>query len=113
MSEHLQRGNKLWESYRMFLPEHKEILMEKKREKKQFQPPLLDEDQFEYINGVILQAIAYGYRVAITYSAIYGPETFSGYITKINHYEKWLKIVNDDDTLILEFKKIMNGELME
>ena len=113
MSKHLERGNKLWESHRMFLPEHKQALTKKKKEQQVVDPPLLDEDKMEQLNWLLLQSITYGYPITITYFTMYGPEKFIGKITKIHQYEKWLQIVNDDDTLILEFKNVLDCELME
>lgn len=113
MSEHLRRGNKLWESNRMFLPEHKQVIMNRKLKQKEFQQPDLDQDQFEILNQTILESIEYGCSITITYSDKYGSNVFLGLITKINHHEKWLKIINDEETIILKFEKILDVELAE
>ncbi len=42
MNDHLKRGNLLWEGSRMFLPEHKQSLLERKRLKQKLQKPILD-----------------------------------------------------------------------
>lgn len=43
MSDHLKRGNVLWESSRMFLPEHREQLLARRKEKERVEKPILDE----------------------------------------------------------------------
>lgn len=113
MSEHLKRGNKLWESNRMFLPEHKQALMNRKLKQREFKSPFLNQDQFEQFNRIILESIEYERSVTITYSNIYGPNKFSGWITKVNQLEKWLKVINDEDALILKFERILDVELVE
>ncbi|WP_110927528.1 YolD-like family protein [Bacillus massiliglaciei] len=110
MSEHLRRGNKLWESHRMFLPEHKQALMDRRLKQKEFQQPGLDQDQFEKLNRIIAESIQSDQSITITYSDLYGPAQFWGWITKINLQEKWLKIINDEDALILRFERILDAE---
>ncbi|WP_018660558.1 YolD-like family protein [Heyndrickxia acidiproducens] len=53
MSEYLHRGNKLWEGSRMFLPEHKQAILERKRRQQKREKPELDEQQLEKMNEMI------------------------------------------------------------
>jgi hypothetical protein len=110
MSKKLQ-GNGLWESSRMFLPEHKEALLKQKQDQKVFTTPMLDEDQLQEINRIIVESIEWDQAVNITYTDVYGPEQFWGWIKKVDLHERWLKIINDEDTLILRFEKILNVEI--
>lgn len=112
MNEYLNRGNKLWESNRMFLPEHRQALLNRKLKQREVQSPILDQDQFEEINRIIVESIERDQSLIITYSDIYGPEKFGGWITKINRYENWLRIINDEDFLVIEFEKIIDAELV-
>lgn len=113
MSEHLRRGNKLWESSRMFLPEHKQALMNRKLKQKEFQQPCLDQDHYEKLNRVIMDSIENEQSITITYSDLYRPNKIWGWITKINQHENWLKILNDEEALILNLERVLDVELME
>ncbi|MBD8070353.1 YolD-like family protein [Bacillus sp. PS06] len=100
----------LWESNRMFLPEHKQALMDRKQQKTKFHKPELDENQFELVNQIISESIKNDRSIRITYACEYGTEQFWGWITKINHHERWLKMINDEDHLILKFERILDVE---
>jgi hypothetical protein len=99
--------NLMWESSRMMLPEHREQLLEARREQMEFKYPILDDDQLTEINRLIVESIEQERAVAITYAEKYGPAEFWGWIQKVNVYEGWLKMVNDEDAFILSFKRIL------
>lgn len=101
----------MWESSRMMLPEHREQLLEEKRKESEFQMPILDDNQLEEINRIIIHSIEQRLTVTITYAEKYGPETFCGLIQKVNMYEGWLKIRNDEDVLSLSFQRILQVEI--
>ncbi|MBU8908149.1 YolD-like family protein [Desertibacillus haloalkaliphilus] len=107
MNEELRRGNILWESSRMFLPEHKEALMKKKLEKKEYTPPELDEDQFEEMNRILMESIELDNAVTVTYTEQFGETSFWGWVTKVDPVTKTIKLINDEDHLILSFDKII------
>lgn len=50
---HLGRGNLLWEGSRMMLPEHREGLLDRRREQRKQDMPELDEDQQAIIDQSI------------------------------------------------------------
>ena len=99
--------NLMWESSRMMLPEHREQLLEEKRKTKEFQMPILDDNQLEEINRLILQSLEQNQTITITYAELYGPAEFSGWIQKVDTHKEWLKISNEEDTLTLSFKRIL------
>lgn len=110
MSKKLQ-GNGLWESSRMFLPEHKEALLEQKRSQKTYSLPELDEDQLQEMNRVIAESIEHDQAVTITYADQYGSAQFWGWITKVNQHERFIKIINDEDVHVIKFHNIINVEI--
>lgn len=67
---HLRRGNLLWESSRMMLPEHREQLLAK-RHREEWQErnrrPNLDEQELERINRRLAEAVRMGGVVALTW----------------------------------------------
>ncbi|WP_332695005.1 YolD-like family protein [Halalkalibacter lacteus] len=67
MSNHLKRGNLLWESSRMFLPEHKEALLHRKQQLKLVEKPQLDEQELAEIGIVVLDALRHELNVHVTY----------------------------------------------
>ncbi|MBA9027285.1 YolD-like family protein [Peribacillus huizhouensis] len=110
MSEHLRRGNKLWESSRMFLLEHKQALMNRKLKQKEFQQPFLDQDHYEKLNRIIMDSIKNEQSITITYSDTYESRQFWCWITKINQHENWLKFMNEEDVPILNLERILDVE---
>ncbi|MFC0470114.1 YolD-like family protein [Halalkalibacter kiskunsagensis] len=67
MSQHLQRGNLLWESSRMFLPEHKEALLDRKQQLKKVKKPQLDEQELEEIGIIVMDSLKHELNVHVTY----------------------------------------------
>ncbi|ADP32961.1 YolD-like family protein [Bacillus atrophaeus] len=93
MSDHLKRGNLLWEGSRMFLPEHKESLLARKRHKQKLKKPILDPDKLEEMNQTVCEAMEYAQEVTISYFEDGGLIYYSG---KICRYEEpqnmlWIK----------------------
>lgn len=110
-NDELKRGNLLWEGSRMMLPEHKEALLERNRKLKEFIPPLLGEEQLTELNQVILQSIEHDLAVTITYATKKEPRQFWGWITKVDPQQRFIKIINDNDTLKVKFESILNVEV--
>lgn len=110
-NDELKRGNLLWESSRMMLPEHKEALLERNRKQKELPPPLLGEDQLVELNHVILQSVDHDLAVTITYATREYPKQFWGWITKVDPQQRFIKIINDKDILTVKFEFILNVEL--
>lgn len=104
---HLKRGNLLWESSRMFLPEHKEQLLAHRRQQRAFVPPELDEDRIYQLNEQISEALASGRRVAVTSAGTWGPETMAGRITRLDPRRGRLQLETDDGSLWLPFGKLL------
>jgi hypothetical protein len=111
--DHLKRGNMLWESSRMFLPEHKEQLLEKRRRQNEFVIPLLDEDQLYEINRISSEALHTKRSVVITHAGQYESERFCGCITRIDYHNALLRIEGMSETLILRFDHLLNVEWID
>ncbi|NEU31158.1 YolD-like family protein [bacterium LRH843] len=104
----LKRGNVLWESSRMFLPEHKEQLLKRKKQQQEYKIPELGEDKLKEINESIMESICFDQALTIFYAAEYGEATFFGKVVKVNHLERWLKVKNDRETIALSFETIID-----
>jgi hypothetical protein len=95
--QHLQRGNLLWESSRMFLPEHKHALLERKEELKKVEKPELDEQELHAIGLIVLDSLKHELAVKV----IYWHDGFFreqiGIIDKVDLHLKKIKIKMDED----------------
>lgn len=93
MNEHLQRGNLLWEGSRMFLPEHKQSLLERKRHKQKLQKPILDSDKLEEMNQTLCTAMEFAQDITVSCFQDGEIVTCSGKICRYEEFEKtvWIK----------------------
>jgi hypothetical protein len=64
--EHLRRGNLLWESSRMMLPEHREQFLRDQTARKKHVTPSLDEQLLQEFSGRLRQALMLGESVRLT-----------------------------------------------
>jgi hypothetical protein len=90
----LDRKNLLWEGSRMFLPEHRQALVQQRREAEHFIPPELDEQQLEAISYFIQEAIELEQPILVTYATRYQAECFCGFVDEVNSYHKYLQLSN-------------------
>ncbi|OIR61271.1 hypothetical protein BLL41_12500 [Bacillus sp. FMQ74] len=90
MNDHLKRGNLLWEGSRMFLPEHKQSLLERKRHKQKLQKPILDSDKLEEMNQTLCTAMEFAQDITVS---------CTGKICRYEEFEKAVWIKGDDDQL--------------
>ncbi|GAB7388344.1 hypothetical protein BSNK01_21810 [Bacillaceae bacterium] len=106
----LKRGNLLWEASRMFLPEHKEALLEYRRKQREFRMPELDEDRLAEIDRAVRESLAAGGTVTVTYGAAWGPATFRGTVRKVDPQGRTLTVDDGKRALTLPFGKILAVE---
>jgi|SRR5690606_3913028 len=112
MSDHLKRGNVLWESSRMFLPEHREQLLARRKEKERVEKPILDEQQQEEVNRVISEAIVEGCQVTITYYDEGHIYALTGDIHSWDMYAQVLHVRDEDGEMhAIPFDHVVNVEM--
>lgn len=107
---HLKRGNLLWESSRMFLPEHKEQLLEHRRKLREFVPPELDEDRIRLMDERLGEALASGRKVAVTIAGTYEPETRFGRVTRLDPFRRRLRLETVDGPEWIPFANLLHVE---
>lgn len=61
----MQRGNKLWESHRMIIPEHRRALLEHEDRQELIERPALDEDEMEELSRTLGEAMELGRLVTL------------------------------------------------
>lgn len=108
MTNYLQRGNKLWEGSRMFLPQHKQALLDRKKEQQKIKRPELDEQELEELNRILYIALAKKVPVKLTY---YQDGDFAELIGYVDHFfeiRKELRIIDSSEQIrILETNDII------
>ncbi|WP_227939481.1 YolD-like family protein [Alkalihalobacillus deserti] len=95
--QHLDRGNLLWESSRMFLPEHKQALLLRKEELKKIEKPELDEQELQEIGIIVLDSLKHELNVKITYWSEGFFHELIGIIDKVDLHLKRIKIRMDEE----------------
>ncbi|MGG4109455.1 YolD-like family protein [Bacillus subtilis] len=99
MNDHLKRGNLLWEGSRMFLPEHKQSLLERKRLKQKLQKPILDPDKLEEMNQTLCTAMEFAQDITVSCFQDGEIVRCTGKICRYEEFEKAVWIKGDEDQL--------------
>ncbi|MDA3129110.1 YolD-like family protein [Aliibacillus thermotolerans] len=92
--QYLQRGNKLWEGSRMFLPEHKQALIDWQKEQQKVTKPILDEQELDVLNRTLHTALVQQASLRITYYEEGHLLEIVGYVDKFFESRKELRIVD-------------------
>lgn len=115
VGEHLKRGNLLWEGSRMFLPEHREQLLERRRNRREFRMPELDEDWLNEISRALSESLEYQHPITIVYGPQYETQQVTGVVRRINPYDGWVQLAcavdedgtDDDQVLQIAWRRIV------
>ena len=112
MTEHLKRGNLLWEGSRMFLPEHKEALL-KLQQKEHHQPkPDLDEQAFHQMGLYIVTALNYTLPVRIYYWEQHQIKEIEGLVTKVDELNQHIVIESGQMKTTLRFDTLTEVQFL-
>lgn len=101
------RGNGLWESSRMMLPEHKEAFLQH-RSRPLHRPPQLDEQQRERIGTVLTWSFRQKGTVTVTYRNGGKTQEITGIITQIETDRRKLHIQGDSQNKWLDLDAILD-----
>ncbi|KYG31979.1 YolD-like family protein [Alkalihalobacillus trypoxylicola] len=112
MSEHLKRGNLLWESSRMFLPEHKEALLKLKQTEQEVPKPELDEQAFEELGMTVLNALNHTLSVKVHYWDDGQLKEESGIIARVDEHNQSLILRDAHSTLQIKFSFLIHVEIL-
>lgn len=80
----------------MFLPEHKEALLQHKKEGQKKMKPEYDEQMLRLIGYTIHDAYKLKCRVKVTTYGEYEDREYNGVVTKIDQQLKRIKVENED-----------------
>ncbi|WP_163538334.1 YolD-like family protein [Gracilibacillus sp. YIM 98692] len=75
-------SNLLWESSRMMLPEHKEVINQHLEAKKDVKKPILSEDQLEEMERTMQEAMEFDKKVDVVFHHNKRMHTVEGFILK-------------------------------
>ena len=106
----MDRGNKMWEGHRIILPEHRDLLFDHKQKEREYHQPDLAEDQIEKVGRVIERSVMEKRTIVLTYANKYGSKRFVGTIVRVNPFEHWLIIQNEEDKKLIPMSKIIDAE---
>ncbi len=101
MSNLLKRGNKLWESNRMFLPEHKAALLEHEKEMKKVVKPVLDEQELEEIGIVVMNSLNYELDIKVVYWEDGFFNEVIGVVDRVDIQLKRIKLVVEEEVIYI------------
>ncbi|MFC0299898.1 YolD-like family protein [Virgibacillus soli] len=100
--------NLLWESSRMMLPEHKEVLQRHQKELDKRIIPLFDEQQNELFSHVIVEAIKQNKDVKIQYFHPYEDRYIVGKIEKISPERDKIRISSKDNDMWICLSEVLD-----
>lgn len=106
----LDRKNLLWESSRMFLPEHRQSLLNQRKETERFLPPELDEQQLEEFSYLLQEAFEQEQPILVTYVGDYEAEQFCGFIDKIDPLQHFMQLSNGSMVRKVPFQLLLGVE---
>jgi hypothetical protein len=102
------RGNGLWESSRIILPEFREAQINHRRSLKVRVKPELDEQRVEELSAAIAEAIMSGEETSVTTFGEYGDKTMVGVFLKIDPVERVIRLRMRADTVQISLEEIIN-----
>jgi len=94
MSKKLQ-GNGLWESSRMMLPEHKQALIEMRKEERRRKRPSIDFDEAEAIAAAVSRSYTAREPIAIKLYDPFEGRSLSGIVERVDRHGKRIGIAGE------------------
>ncbi|PAF31845.1 YolD-like family protein [Paenibacillus sp. 7516] len=104
-------ANGLFESSRIILPEHRERLLEHKREQQRREKPVLDEQAIEEIVRALAVSYAEKMMVDLILFDPFKYESVSGIVIGINRSQNKVNLLLEEDERSIEIAKIISANL--
>lgn len=104
------RGNGLWESSRIILPQHKEAIRMHRKQLNQRVKPELDEQRLEELSLALQEAFKSGKETVVTTFNLYEDEKTVGIIEKIDPLQRRIKVRANDEIVWIPFDQILKVE---
>lgn len=103
--------NLMWESSRMMLPEHKQVLRAHQKELKKQVKPIFDEQQIVLFSEQIAEAIYFDQTIKIKVFDPYQPLYVIGKVMKVDELEQRIKLVTIDGIRLISLQNILDLSL--
>lgn len=110
MSKKLQE-NGIWESSRMMLPQHREVIIANQNVHKKMKKPILHEDEWEIINQNINYSLTQEEEITVTIFGEYKHTKFVGVVTSVSPHQKKFKLVNEQGFEWIDFAEILSVQI--
>lgn len=94
MSKKLE-GNGLWESSRMMLPQHKEVIVSDDLRHTKRTRPVLDEQEIEWIEHALIRSFRERRKVTLDIFSTYEHVEVTGIVTTIQTMQREVKLAID------------------
>lgn len=104
------RGNGIWESSRIILPEHRSAIRQHRTELRKRTRPELDEQRWEELQIAISDAVESKQPVAVRCWGVYEDEIHVGVIERVDVLTRRLRIVGERETVWVPLGEIVNIE---
>lgn len=89
--------NGLFDSSRMMLPQHKEIILAHQKELNRITKPVIDEQEWQLIGQVLQDSFNNHVKVNLSIFDPFNTRNLSGFVTVINTFRKEIKLSIDHD----------------
>lgn len=100
-------SNMRWESSRMMLPEHKERILQRKREQHRKDRPILDEQEVTEISSAIWGSMNVGWEITLTIFGEYVDREVTGRVEKVDTQLQQVKIITGEDFEWIAFRNVI------
>ncbi|WP_018922454.1 YolD-like family protein [Salsuginibacillus kocurii] len=105
--------NLRWESMRMILPEHREMMLKRREEDKKSAPPSVDDQQWEEFGWTLEEALVETKPLEVTYWNGGYYVDVQGYCHYVNYNQKKLHVVTfKDEVEYLHFEFISDIKII-
>lgn len=102
------RGNGLWESSRIILPQYREANANHRMQLNARGKPEFDEQRVEELSAALAEAILSGEPTAVTTFGEYGDKTVVGAVTKLDPTDRTIRLATRAETVRIRLEDIVN-----
>ena len=102
----------MWESSRMMLPEHKQVLQAHQKEVNKHTKPLLDEQQMILFSEQIKEAVHFKKSIKVKVFHPYETVYRTGEVKQIDEGKQRIKLDTDDGVIWVLFQDILDISLI-
>ena len=81
----------------MFLPEHREQLLDLRRRRREFHMPELDEEWLADINRRLADSLEHAIPITVIYGSTYDTKQFTGIVGQIDPYNGWVRLISSSN----------------